>query len=219
MVATFQYVKPIDQVYQPDEVQTATPGRRLGAYALDLVISVITLYIGWTVWFIFTARNGQTPGKQLVGLYVIREDGTRAGGWYMWLREWLVKGLLFGLLGALTGGIVSLLAMLWLLWDRDRQCLWDKVSSTHVGYSPYRFRPLTKREQEITGDVRRRSPDQQVTRPIGGAAAGEPVSPAPGGPGATSSAERLRELQRLRDEELITADEYEARRSEAVKDL
>jgi uncharacterized RDD family membrane protein YckC len=219
MAAVLQYVMPIDQVYEPNEVQTATPGRRLGAYALDFVITVFTLYIGWIIWFIFTAQKGQTPGKQLVGLYVIREDGTRAGGWYMWLREWLVKGLLFGLLGAVTGGIVSLLAMLWLLWDRDRQCLWDKVASTHVGYSPYRFMPQTQREQEMTGEVRRRTPGAQTMRPVPDAVGRPQAPPTPGAAPTGEVAGRLRELQRLREEELITEAEYEERRAELVKDL
>lgn len=219
MTAVVQYVMPIEQVYEEQELQTATPGRRLGAYSLDLVISIFTLYIGWIVWFIFTAQRGQTPGKQLVGLYVVREDGSRAGGWYMWLREWLVKGLLFGLIGAVTAGIVSLLAMLWLLWDRDRQCLWDKVASTHVGYSPFDYVPLTRGEQEFAGDIRRRSPMQHAARTVPASAPGQPAAPTSGDAPTGSAGERLRELRALYDEELISEEEYNSRRADMLEDL
>ncbi len=223
MAAATVYVFPIEQVYEPHELQTATAGRRLGAYALDILIQIFTLYIGWLIWFIFTAQKGQTPGKQLVHIYIIREDGTRAGGGYTWVREFLVKGLLFGLIGAFTGGIGSLLAMLWLLWDRDRQCLWDKITSTHVGYSPGRFVPQTAPEQHISGDIRTRTPGQQVTVPVTEAMRSTGASAGGTGAGAGMSssaiADRLRELQQLREDGLITAEEYEERRIEAVKDL
>lgn len=222
MAAATVYVMPIDQVYEPHELQTATAGRRLGAYALDFLIQLFTLYVGWIVWFIFTAPKGQTPGKQLVHLYTMREDGTRAGGWYLWLRELVVKGILFSILGFLSGGIVSLLAALWLLWDRDRQCLWDKVTSTHIGYSPARFVPETSAEQRFSGNARTRIPGQQMTAPAPSAGAADLATPAPAsaaGLGSSATADRLRELQRLREEGLITAEEYEARRLEAVKDL
>ena len=214
MPTAFEAVFPIEQVYEDAELRTATAGRRLAAYVIDTVIAVFTLYIVWFVWFAFVAARGQTPGKQLVDLYVVREDGTRAGGWYMWLREGVVKILFFTVLGLVSGGIIWLIGALWLLWDRDRQCLWDKIVQTHVGFSPHRFVPETKEEQEFSGQIRRRAPGQQQTRPVGGAPAGQaPVSP------ADSPAERLRELRRLRDDELITEQEYEARRAEAVKDL
>ena len=136
----------IESVYPGDQLVTASAGRRLGAAALDLTFMFVTLFIGWFVWFCIVARNGQTPGKQLLGMYVLRDDGTRASGWYMWLREALIKGI-FGFAAFFTIGLVPLLAAAWCLWDNDTQCLWDKIGSTHVGYSPYGFKPLTRNEQ------------------------------------------------------------------------
>lgn len=224
MSAAVMYVMPIEQVYEPHELQTATAGRRLGAYALDVLIQIFTLYIGWLIWFIFTAPKGQTPGKQLVHLYAIRDDGTRAGGWYTWLREMVVKGLLFSFLGLLSGGIISLIASLWLLWDRDRQCLWDKVTSTHVGYSPGSFVPETNTEQRFSGVARTRPPGQQVTVPVADPRPTAATTATAGNRGeeetaASPTADRLRELQQLRTDGLITPEEYETRRAELVKDL
>jgi hypothetical protein len=167
----------------------------------------------------------------MLDLYVIRDDGTRAGGGYMWLREGVVKDLLFGIvLSLMSSGIAFIVAALWLLWDKDRQCLWDKITQTHVAYSPYGFRPETRQEQDFGGTVRRRTPGQRQSRALDGTVVthtpGVGGSPAPSGPpGAppaaptTPAAERLRELRRLFDEQLITEEEYEVRRAEAVREL
>jgi uncharacterized RDD family membrane protein YckC len=136
----------VESLYRPDQLVTASPGRRLGAYMLDVLLLIVTLVIGWLVWFCFSAPRGQTPGKQILNMYVMRADGTRAGGWYMWLREFIIKGLLFSLVNALILGIGWLVSAAWCLWDDDRQCLWDKVGSTYVAHSPNRFVPATAKE-------------------------------------------------------------------------
>lgn len=69
-------------------------------------------------------HNGQTFGKQAVGIRVRRDSGAELGFWYSVLREILAKGLL----GALTLGI----DYLWPLWDRRNQALHDKVVRTFV---------------------------------------------------------------------------------------
>ena len=99
MVAQALPQRRIESFYPPEELETATPGRRLGGFALDVlffvVLAILTLTIGWWIWFAIVARNGQSPGKQLLGMYIMCEDGSRAGGGYTWLREIVVKWLLF----------------------------------------------------------------------------------------------------------------------------
>jgi uncharacterized RDD family membrane protein YckC len=141
----------IESYYTPDKLVTASPARRLGGYALDVAFAILTLGIGWFVWFCIVAPRGQTPGKQLVGLYIMKADGTRAGGGYTWLREFVIKGLLFGVLASITLSFVWWLAALWCLWDRERQCLWDKVANTYVAWSPMGYRPPTANELVIAG--------------------------------------------------------------------
>lgn len=136
----------VESVFRPEQLVTASPGRRLGAYLLDVVLLTVTLGIGWLIWFAFTAPRGQTPAKQLLNMYVLRRDGTRAGGWYMWLREFIIKDLLFWFINLMTVGVAWLIAAAFCLWDKDRQCLWDKVGSTYVAYSPMGFVPATARE-------------------------------------------------------------------------
>lgn len=168
--------------YTPDELVLASPGRRLLAAIIDslLVSPGLTLiYIGfvgalltlglsltlvpvgaalllpWFIWFIIVAPNGQTPGKQLLGEYILKGDGSRAGGWSVWSREFLIKGVVFNLLNSITLGIVGILGPLWCLWDKNRQCLWDKFATTYVAYSPFGFKPATMNEIVAQGLPRR----------------------------------------------------------------
>lgn len=190
----------IETLYEENELKTASSRRRLGGYLLETVLGVLTLGIGWLIWFVIVAPRGQTPAKQLLGMYILRSDGTRAGGWYVWLRELIVKGLLFGLLAAVTFYLVWIIGALWCLWDRDRQCLWDKVASTIVAHSTVGFRPLTAGETVLAGASVR--------------------APAPRRGGATSNvADALRDLKSLVDDGIITRDEYEERRRELVQRL
>lgn len=76
--------------------------------------------------------NGQTLGKQLLGLRVCRTDGRPMWFWFGVLRNVVVAGLLFGFVGSLFFGIPLILDLLWPLWDSKRRCLHDIVVSTVV---------------------------------------------------------------------------------------
>ncbi len=129
-------VAPV-QTSSGGEAELATIARRLGALALDGVIQLITLYLGWLLWFLVVCGRGQTPGKQLVGIYAARvSDAQRPLSWgSMFLREVVIKELLFGgVISLLTSGIGGVVDYLWALWDGTghRQTLHDKVSQTSV---------------------------------------------------------------------------------------
>ena len=223
----------IESCYAPDQLSTATQGRRLAGYVLDWAIAVVSVGIGWLVWFLLVAPRGQTPGKQLLGMYIMRSDGSRAGGWYTWLRELVVKGIIFSgifaLLGSFTGGLGQLLWVipaLWCVWDAERQCLWDKVASTYIAHSPEGFRPPTARDMRANGE----EPPALDGIPTGRVRPSPPETPPPpsglldyprdaASMRESSTAERLRELDRLRDEGLITDEEYEQRRAAIVEGL
>ena len=128
---------PTVQTSSGGEAELATIARRLGALALDGVVQLITLYLGWTLWFLVVCGRGQTPGKQLVGIYAAKvSDTQRPLSWgSMFLREVVIKGLLFtGVISLFTSGIGGVLDYLWALWDGTghRQTLHDKVSQTSV---------------------------------------------------------------------------------------
>jgi uncharacterized RDD family membrane protein YckC len=78
------------------------------------------------------AHNGQTWGKQIVGIRVVRDSGQPVDIGFAFLREFVVKGLLFWFVGSFFFFIPTLLDYLWPLWDDQNRALHDMVVSTHV---------------------------------------------------------------------------------------
>jgi uncharacterized RDD family membrane protein YckC len=118
-----------------------------------LVCSILGLMIGFVFWVVLTvwlvrrpgARNGQTLGKQMVGIRAARADGTPIVVGLALLREivtkWLliavVSTLISALLGFLDGGSIgSLVAVA--IWygpafgDDQRRALHDRMCNTRV---------------------------------------------------------------------------------------
>jgi len=106
----------------PAGVVTSSARKRLGAYALDLVLLVVTLGIGYVVWSLIVYRGGRSPAKQLLGMRVIKLKDDRPAGWWRMIAREFFKGLL----------LTVLLSAFWILWDWDNQELWDKMAETLV---------------------------------------------------------------------------------------
>jgi uncharacterized RDD family membrane protein YckC len=81
-------------------------------------------------------RNGQTWGKQVAGLRVIRNDGEPVDLRTALVREGLVKALpgLIGFYSGLSGlsSLFLLLDDLWPLGDKENRAIHDHVAKTHV---------------------------------------------------------------------------------------
>ena len=110
--------------------------RRLGGYLLESVLFIITLGIGWLIWLAITAPRAQTPAKSLLSMYIVGEDGSPVSARKVWIREVLVKWILLGITAAIFSGLVHLANALWILFDRDRQTIHDKVVGTVIFYAP-----------------------------------------------------------------------------------
>src|SRR4051812_9277949 len=76
--------------------------------------------------------NGQTWGKQILGIRVVRDGGEPMGFGFAALREILVKGLLVGIASSIIPFIPWFLDNFWPLWDDENRALHDMVVSTHV---------------------------------------------------------------------------------------
>lgn len=99
---------------------------------LWVIVIGVVLVTSFPVYYGLTMRrpglrNGQTWGKQWLGIRVVRAGRDPVGGWFGVLREVLVKYLLLGLCG-----IVQLIDSLWPLWDDRKQALHDKIVGTYV---------------------------------------------------------------------------------------
>src|SRR5579875_4098358 len=76
----------------PAGVYIASAGRRFGGFVLDFILIGFTLAVGWLIWSLFTFKNGQTPGKQLLGMRCVKLRTTTAASWgTTFLREAVAK--------------------------------------------------------------------------------------------------------------------------------
>ena len=73
-------------------------------------------------------RNGQTPGKQLVGIRVRADGGEPMTFGTGFLRDTVGKTLL----GTVTGGLYTLVDFVWPLFDGEKRALHDMLAKTHV---------------------------------------------------------------------------------------
>jgi uncharacterized RDD family membrane protein YckC len=77
-------------------------------------------------------RNGQTWGKQLVGIRVVRTNGVPMDFTWSAIREALVKGLALGVASSIIPLIPYLLDVLWPLWDDENRAIHDFIVDTRV---------------------------------------------------------------------------------------
>ena len=127
------FCRSCDQMLNASQgIQKAELSQRTIAFLLDIVLIFVTLGIGWIVWSVFAWRRGQTPGKQFMNIRSVSIKGTELTWEQTFVREFLVKGLLFSLLGYFSQAV----NLLWAVWDRNKQALHDKVVKTVVVTGP-----------------------------------------------------------------------------------
>jgi uncharacterized RDD family membrane protein YckC len=81
---------------------------RLGAYALDATLVVLTLGIGWLIWSMIVWSEGQTPAKKILKIRVRHfETGNIATWGHMAVRELLIP-LTVLIASNLTAGIAAI---------------------------------------------------------------------------------------------------------------
>lgn len=80
------------------------------------------------------ARNGQTFGKQITGIRVVRDDGHPVGFGFALVRELAVRWGLIGIVGGFFF-FPPFLDLLWPIWDESNRSLHDMIVSTHVVYA------------------------------------------------------------------------------------
>jgi uncharacterized RDD family membrane protein YckC len=100
-----------------------------GQRGLAMAVGPVLGLVGVLVWSLLTIRyvreNGQTIAKKIVGIKVIRSDGSPASlGRIFWMRN-----VVNGLLGVIP--LYNLVEVLFIFGDA-RQCLHDKIADTIV---------------------------------------------------------------------------------------
>lgn len=78
------------------------------------------------------AHNGQTWGKQMLGIRVVRDNGQPFTFWPAAVREAGMKTLAVGIATAFIPFLPWFLNFFWPLWDDQNRALHDMAVSTHV---------------------------------------------------------------------------------------
>jgi uncharacterized RDD family membrane protein YckC len=112
----------------PDGVQPRSIGRVVAAYALAVLLFIVSLGIGYIIWSLVAWGHGQTPAQRLLGLRCWRPGtGRPASRAQMALRQ--ASGLLLN--GELLAGVFILLI------ETGRTSVGDYLTGTVVLYDPH----------------------------------------------------------------------------------
>lgn len=90
------------------------------------LISPLLFLVTLVYFVIFWTLVGFTPGKALLGLQIVRQDG----------RPLTAGRALLRFLGYWVSAIPLFLGFFWVLIDRQHEGWHDKISNTHVIYIP-----------------------------------------------------------------------------------
>lgn len=112
-------------------------GFAIGAFFAMIFLFLAVAFIGGILYYGLSMtrsgdRNGQTFGKQLLGIKVIETNGEQIGWRTVVIRELLLKNLVVGTISSVTGGIGYLVWFLWPLWDVEDRCPHDMAANTRV---------------------------------------------------------------------------------------
>ena len=108
-----------------------------GALVAGLIVSVLVIVV---ISFLYAPllmkrpgeRNGQTWGKQLLGIRAIRTNGQPFTFGSAALREVVLKNLAVGVASSIIPFIPWFLNFFWPLWDDENRALHDMAASTRV---------------------------------------------------------------------------------------
>jgi uncharacterized RDD family membrane protein YckC len=105
------------------------PGALVGIILGMGGLSILALFVVWAVvTLIFVASNGQTIGKKIVGIKVVRSNGAKASlGRIFWLRN-VVNGIIAMFLPFIYFYVIDPL----FIFGERQQCLHDMIADTSV---------------------------------------------------------------------------------------
>jgi len=122
---------------------------RGGLASLGILFFLIAIVaIGWTIWtIVLLYKYGQTIGKKVLGIRVVRMDGSRVS----FARFFFLRGLPIVVIGAVAGGVSGALHLRYagnsvqlidclLIFGAAHRCLHDLIADTRVvtaASSPY----------------------------------------------------------------------------------
>jgi uncharacterized RDD family membrane protein YckC len=110
-------------------------GVGVAAVIVGLIFACICVFIAALLYApaMMARTDGRTLGRMVTGIRVVRAGGERIDFGFAFLREVLVKWLLFNAIaGSITFGLAWLVDCLWPLWDEENRALHDYVVNTRT---------------------------------------------------------------------------------------
>jgi uncharacterized RDD family membrane protein YckC len=104
------------------------------AFVVTMLFSLVIVFIATLLYapLLLVRWDGQTVGKRVTGIKVIRVDGRKLDfGWAL-LREVIVKNFLLAIVATVTIWIAWLLNYLWPLWDAEKRAGHDFICNSRV---------------------------------------------------------------------------------------
>ena len=119
----------------------ATPLHRFGAALLESALAIVTLGIGWFIWWLILISKGLTPARQILGLKIVNAKTMQpVSSSQVFLRGFVVYFLAFSALASAlslvlfgAGWLFTLVSAL-LVFRANHQTLWDQITNTTVAY-------------------------------------------------------------------------------------
>ncbi|MCP9979494.1 RDD family protein [Actinomadura madurae] len=122
-----------DRVFDPEPGDSMYNGAQVGTNAVSVVLAFLYYWLMHAKW-------GQTLGKMLLGIRVVRDDD----GLAITTGQAVGRSAFYSVLGGICG-CVGLVDVLWILWDPRKQALHCKVARTVVVKAdPHRPNPLRR---------------------------------------------------------------------------
>ncbi|HTU76305.1 MAG TPA: RDD family protein [Trebonia sp.] len=124
------YTDPASGLSIPQGTQLASPGIRIGAYFLGILLAVVTLGIGYIIWACVSWGGGQSPVQQVLGLRCWKPQEQANATW----GAMFVRGLIW-LIGSWIS-IVNIVSFILMLANKDRRTLHDMAAGIVVLHDP-----------------------------------------------------------------------------------
>jgi hypothetical protein len=124
------YYDQLSGLVLPNGTTLAPVGRRIGAYFLGGLLSLVTLGIGYIIWGAITWSNGQTPVQQVLGLQTWKPQEQVNATW----GTMFLRGLAWAFLGIIP--FAQLVSFFLFVSGKEHRALHDSMSSTIVLYDP-----------------------------------------------------------------------------------
>jgi uncharacterized RDD family membrane protein YckC len=116
----------------PPGVVLAPRGRRVGAYFLSILLSIVTLGIGYVIWGLIVWGKGTSPALQVLGMKAWRPAEQRPASWGIMALRNVVGGIVQGILSIIT----LLISFVMFLTDDRNRTIPDRIGGTVIVHDP-----------------------------------------------------------------------------------